>query len=104
MGRRKANSARALAEPALEKGATRKRYSDIYGAVNDHAAKRPRIEDRTDYSRWRMRDDESRQTWHYLEDDEAAKEWPQTHADKYFLGLPLVRSPSRDTIAATPAN
>jgi len=37
-----------------------------------------------------MRDDQSRQTWHYLEDDEAAKQWPQSYADKYFLGLPLV--------------
>ncbi|KAK4445741.1 terpenoid cyclases/protein prenyltransferase alpha-alpha toroid [Podospora aff. communis PSN243] len=87
MGRRKA--AKGLEEPALEKGSTRKRFSDVHGAVNDHGAKRPRIEDRTDYTRWRMRDDESRHTWHYLEDDEAVKEWPQTHADKYFLGLPL---------------
>lgn len=56
-----------------------------------HEAKRPRLEDRTDYTRWRMRDDESRHTWHYLEDDKAIKEWPQTLADKYYLGLPLVR-------------
>jgi len=93
MARRKAKRAKGLEEPVLEKGSTRKRFSDVNGPVNDHGAKRLRIEDRTDYTRWRMRDDDSRHTWHYLEDDEAAKEWPQTHADKYFLGLPLVRSP-----------
>ncbi|KAM7204701.1 lanosterol synthase [Naviculisporaceae sp. PSN 640] len=59
------------------------------GDANGHTAKRPRIEERTDYSRWRMRDDESRHTWHYLEDDNEAKQWTQTLADKYFLGLPL---------------
>ncbi|KAB5531448.1 terpenoid cyclases/protein prenyltransferase alpha-alpha toroid [Coniochaeta sp. 2T2.1] len=57
------------------------------GAI--HHAKRPRLEERTDYTRWRMRDDESRHTWHYLEDDEAMKEWPQSYADKWYLGLPL---------------
>jgi lanosterol synthase len=60
--------------------------------ANGHVAKRQRLEDRTDYTRWRMRDDESRHTWHYLEDDDATKEWPQTLADKYYLGLPLVRT------------
>ncbi len=38
-----------------------------------------------------MRNDDGRQTWHYLEDDEKAKEWPQSYADKWYLGLPLVR-------------
>ncbi|KAK0720129.1 terpenoid cyclases/protein prenyltransferase alpha-alpha toroid [Lasiosphaeris hirsuta] len=90
MARRKANGAKAtVAEAILEKGDTKKRFSDVHGAVNGHATKRPRIEDRTDYSRWRMRDDEGRHTWHYIEDDQAAKDWPQTHADKYYLGLPL---------------
>jgi lanosterol synthase len=64
------------------------------GTGATHPAKRPRLEERTDYTRWRMRDDESRHTWHYLEDDEAMKEWPQTLADKYYLGLPLVRYPA----------
>lgn len=52
--------------------------------------KKQRLAERTDRTRWRMRNDESRHTWHYLEDDEAAKAWPQTYADKYYLGLPLV--------------
>lgn len=50
----------------------------------------PRIEAKTDATRWRLKDDESRHTWHYLEDDDEAKEWPQSYADKYYLNLPLV--------------
>jgi len=93
MVRKKTTTDTAESEPLLEKGSTRKRFSNA-GDV-DHATKRqrPELEGRTDYSRWRMRDDHSRHTWQYLEDDDAAKAWPQTYADKYFLGLPLV-SPS----------
>lgn len=47
---------------------------------------------RTDITRWRFRDNDSRHTWHYLDNDAAAKDWPQSYADKYYLGLPLVRS------------
>ncbi|EHK97929.1 putative Lanosterol synthase [Glarea lozoyensis 74030] len=50
--------------------------------------KTPKLQERTDYSRWRLLDDKGRQTWHYLEDDQEAKAWPQTTADKWFLGLP----------------
>ena len=55
-------------------------------------AKRTKLASKTDYSRWRLLDEKGRQTWHYLDDDEEAKSWPQTTADKYFLGLPTVRS------------
>lgn len=55
--------------------------------------KRAKLPDRTDYSRWRLLDERGRQTWHYLADDEAAKKWPQSTADKYFLGLPTVKYP-----------
>ena len=44
----------------------------------------------TDYARWRLLDDRGRQTWHYLESDEESEKWPQSVADKYFLGLPTV--------------
>jgi hypothetical protein len=90
MVRKKTGPVAADAEPLLEKGATRKRFSSADDV--DHATKRqrPELEDRTDFSRWRMRDDHGRQTWQYLEDAEAAENWPQTIADKYFLGLPLV--------------
>ncbi len=43
---------------------------------------------RTDYSSWRLLDVKGRQTWHYLDSDEEVKDWPQTIADKYHLGLP----------------
>ena len=62
------------------------------GEINseEKAAKRPRVYDEIDKTRWRLKDDSGRLTWHYLEDDEAAKEWPQTYADKWHLGLPMV--------------
>ncbi|KAI9747109.1 MAG: Lanosterol synthase (Oxidosqualene--lanosterol cyclase) [Lichina confinis] len=41
---------------------------------------------KTDRSRWRLLDERGRQTWHYLETDEEVKGWPQSIADKYFLG------------------
>ncbi|EPS39819.1 hypothetical protein H072_6275 [Dactylellina haptotyla CBS 200.50] len=40
----------------------------------------------TDYTRWRLKDDHGRQTWHYISEEEA-KKWKQSTADKYFLGL-----------------
>jgi lanosterol synthase len=54
------------------------------------SVRKPVLSERTDYTRWRLLDERGRQTWHYLEDDEDAKEWPQSTADKYFLGLPTV--------------
>ena len=44
----------------------------------------------TDIERWRLLDEAGRQTWHYLETDEEVKAWPQSTADRYYLGLPLV--------------
>ena len=46
----------------------------------------------TDLRRWRLLDDRGRQTWHYLETDEEVDRWPQSTADKYFVGLPLVET------------
>lgn len=54
--------------------------------------KKPKIEAKTDPTRWRMKDDDSRHTWHYLTTKKAAQEWPQSYAEKYYLGLPLVRA------------
>ena len=45
---------------------------------------------KTDHTRWRLRDDRGRQTWHYLQSDEDLKQWPMTVADKYFLGMDTV--------------
>lgn len=50
-----------------------------------------KTDEKTDYTRWRMLDDNGRQTWHYLESDEEVKKWPQNVADKYYLGLATVR-------------
>lgn len=58
--------------------------------TDDHEHKRQRMDERTDFARWRMKNDGGIQTWHYLESDEANKNWPQSIADKYYLGLPLV--------------
>ncbi|KAF1967466.1 terpene synthase [Bimuria novae-zelandiae CBS 107.79] len=41
----------------------------------------------TDHSRWRMKDDRGTQTWHYLESDDEVKAWPQSRADKWYLGM-----------------
>jgi lanosterol synthase len=61
------------------------------GADDQHAPpKRPKLEAKTDITRWRLKDDDSRHTWHYLEDEKAASEWPQSYAEKYYLNLPLV--------------
>lgn len=49
------------------------------------------LDQKTDYSRWRLLDEQGRHTWHYLTTDEQVKAWPQTTADKYHLGLPTVR-------------
>lgn len=52
--------------------------------------------EKTDYSRWRLKTEHGRQTWEYLKSDEAAAAWPQSLADKYHLGLDLVRAPPKD--------
>jgi lanosterol synthase len=54
--------------------------------------KKAKIEAKTDPTRWRMKDDDSRHTWHYLTTKKAAQEWPQSYAEKYYLGLHLVKS------------
>lgn len=43
----------------------------------------------TDLARWRLRNVEGRQTWHYLSQEES-KKWPQNLAEKHHLGLPIV--------------
>ena len=50
-------------------------------------------EETADINRWRLRDEHGEQTWHYLETDAQVKAWPQTTADRYHLGLPLVLLP-----------
>lgn len=54
----------------------------------------PDGDEKTDYTRWRLLDEDGRHTWHYLATDEAVAAWPQSVADKFHLGLPTV-SPGR---------
>ena len=77
----------------------RKRVAEAI--AEEQFPKLPKIEGKTDRTRWRLRTEGGRHTWHYLDSDEAAKEWPQTNADKYNLGLPLVRRTSRVCRAST---
>ena len=45
----------------------------------------------TDYTRWRMRDTkDGAHLWDFIHDDEELAKRPQTYADKYWTGQPLV--------------
>ena len=48
------------------------------------------IDDVTDPERWRLLDEQGRQTWHYLRTDAETEKWPQTTYDRHHLGLPIV--------------
>lgn len=65
-----------------------KRKSDA--DLTEKDVKRTKIQDKTDITRWRCLDEEGRLTWRYLEDDGEAAAWPQSYADKWYLGLDLV--------------
>lgn len=58
--------------------------------ANGHLTKDAAGDDKTDYARWRLHDNDGRLTWRYLESDEENEKWPQTFYDKYNLGLPTV--------------
>lgn len=74
----------------------KKRGGENNDDAYEHETKRQKVAEPVDKTRWRMKADGGRHTWHYLEDDEAAKNWPQSYADKWYLDLPLV-SPCIDT-------
>lgn len=56
----------------------------------EHESKRQKVAEPVDKTRWRLKADGGRHTWHYLDNDVAIKEWPQSYADKWYLDLPLV--------------
>jgi len=70
--------------------AHKKRVADEIAA--QPMPRQPKLAFTTDKLRWRCKNLDGVQTWEYLEDvdGEAAKAWPQTHADKLFLGLDTV--------------
>ncbi|KAH8656633.1 oxidosqualene:lanosterol cyclase-like protein [Tricladium varicosporioides] len=50
--------------------------------------KKPKLSETTDRTKWRLLSERGRHVWQYLEDDEDAEEWPQSYAEKWYLGLP----------------
>lgn len=44
----------------------------------------------TDRTRWRLLDEEGRQTWVYLKTEQEVEEWPLSVYDRHHLGLDLV--------------
>ncbi|KAI5291790.1 Lanosterol synthase (Oxidosqualene--lanosterol cyclase), partial [Ascosphaera atra] len=75
---------------ATERGAATGIADPVSGNDNIRATAAPQDE-KTDYSRWRLLDEDGRQTWHYLKTDEELERWPQTIADRYHLGLPTTQ-------------
>lgn len=41
----------------------------------------------TELKNWRLKADNGRQTWHYIENELEQKKWPQTFVDKYWLNI-----------------
>ncbi|KAK5071511.1 Lanosterol synthase erg7A [Lithohypha guttulata] len=58
------------------------------GQLNGHAQSSAANEQKMDYSKWRIKDENGRHTWHYLDSEEQIRQWPQDVSTKYFLGLP----------------
>ncbi|CAO2647397.1 Nn.00g083190.m01.CDS01 [Neocucurbitaria sp. VM-36] len=67
---------------ATKRAASQKILNGVVGVQKTKSG-----DEKTDYTRWRLKDDRGCQTWHYLESEEEVKAWPQSTADKYFLGL-----------------
>jgi len=60
------------------------------GSANGTIQQESVVDLKTDHTRWRLKNVDGRQTWHYLESDEQLKAWPMTSADKYYLGMDTV--------------
>jgi len=60
------------------------------GSANGSIKHENVVDLKTDHTRWRMKNVDGRQTWHYLESDDELKAWPMTSADKYYLGMDTV--------------
>jgi lanosterol synthase len=68
----------------------------VYGAKTNGtikmngAAKGGVKENKTDHTRWRLQNDRGCHIWHYLGSEEEAKKWPQSTAEKWYLGMDTV--------------
>lgn len=79
-----------LAANGKGNGNAKKRGGETNGHTNEHDSKRQKVAEAVDRTRWRMKAEGGRHTWHYLDDDAAVEKWPQSYADKWYLDLPLV--------------
>lgn len=70
---------------AAKRGTTQQPLNGAQGSTKNSNGRA-----KTDYAKWRLKDDRGCQTWHYLEGEEENRAWPQSTADKYFLGLDTV--------------
>jgi lanosterol synthase len=77
--------ANGMTNGVTKRGASQRTLNDAVGVQKNQEG-----HEKTDYTRWRLKDDRGCQTWHYLTSDEEMKAWPQSTADKYFLGLTTV--------------
>jgi lanosterol synthase len=68
------------------------------GSANGTIKQESIVDLKTDHTRWRMKNVDGRQTWHYLESDEELKAWPMTSADKYYLGMDTVSYDALDSL------
>lgn len=62
----------------------------VKGTLNGAAKGVGAKQEKTDYTRWRLANDRGCHIWHYLESDEEVEKWPQSIADKWYLGLETV--------------
>lgn len=62
------------------------------GALKANGTSNPGLRETTDRSRWRLHNDRGLHIWKYLESDEECEKWPQSYADKWYLGLDTVRN------------
>lgn len=80
-----------VASPTMSvrrRGEAKQTNGSANGTVKD--ASNAIVDPKTDHARWRLRNDDGRQTWHYLDSDEELKSWPMSAADKYYLGMDTV--------------
>lgn len=59
----------------------------LNGAINGVASS---VQKTTDRTKWRLHNDRGCHIWRYLDSEEEARKWPQSTADKWYMGLDTV--------------
>lgn len=85
-----AKSIPTASNSGLTKNSSKQRKSNVK-LTNEPSSTIAKHQEQIDILRWRCLDEKGRLTWRYLEDDAEAEDWPQSYADKWYLGLDLVR-------------